>query len=1391
MKTWKVILRPIILAFLILTPQLGFGQIVAWQFGSPASTGTEATYNATTNDPNLKTSILSRGVGLNTPIAFSRGFVDSPWNTAGQTAAQTIGSYFQFTIQASSGYRVSLSTLDAKLISYKGGGGSSGPNRYIWRYSVDDGISFNDIGSPITLTPTSSTSTTGSSQAPITLSSISNLQNISSASSIIFRIYAWGATNTGNNGYFGFGKTPVSPTTNCLAIGGTVEQLTLSTSTSIINVPKTSNYEISTAVTSNTDWTATSDQNWLTVNSAGNGNGTLTCTTTSLNPLITERIATVTLSAKGLTDRTVTVVQAVGDATLSVSTPTANVSKIENSSASLDVTSNSTWTATSDQNWLTVPSGATGNGTLTCTATANPTINIRTAIVTLKAAGASDRIVTVTQEAGDATLLVSSTTANVTKTANSSAIIDITSNSTWTATSDQNWLTVPSGATGNGTLTCTSTLANPTITTRSAIVTLKATGVSDKIVTVTQEAGDATLSVSAITANVTKTANSSAIIDITSNTTWTATSDQTWLTATSGATGNGTLTCTAAANPTINIRTAIVTLKATGASDKIVTVTQEAGDATLLVSSTTANVTKTANSSAIIDITSNSTWTATSDQTWLTATSGATGNGTLTCTATANPTIIIRTAIVTLKATGASDKIVTVTQEAGDATLSVSANTASVAKTANSSVNIDITSNTTWTSISDQSWLTVAAGGTGNSTLTFTAITTNPVITTRIAKVTIKATGTVDQVVTVTQAVGDATLSVSATTANIGNMANITSRVNIISNSPCSASSDQSWLLVKSSGKGDYSLPFYAVSANPLATTRQAIITITTVGAADKTITVTQAGADPTLEVSANTANVAKTSSANATLKVTSNTTWTTSSNQTWLSVTPGTTGNATVTFTTFAANPTITSRNAIVTFKATGTTDKIVTITQASGDTTLTVSASTASVLKSANSSTSINVVSNASWTATSDQNWLTITTDATGDATLSITANTTNPTIYSRAATVTVKATGAADKTITVTQAAGDATLSISETTASVSETANSMAWINISSNTSWTATSNQSWLTVTQGATGNGSLTFTAAENSAITARSATVTVKATGISDKTITVTQLANAPILKVSNNSVVLDPKANNTTSVNITSNTVWHAVSDQSWLIVSSGTNGNGVLTFSAANSTNVTRQAIVTISGTGVADYKVTVIQSSNATENKYQLNMTVTSIATIDNNEIANGDIQLSAFIGTECRGTTTLKYVESTKRYMVFLMVWGNAEDVNKTITFKSYDPISTNELTAINATLKFIPESITGSPTNPYSIDFAKKITEINVINNKNIEVYPNPIIDAFRIKGLVGIANINLTDMNGKILIHRQVNENEAISTQTLPKGMYLLQITNNDGVVKRKVVKQ
>jgi hypothetical protein len=83
-------------------------------------------------------------------------------------------------------------------------------------------------------------------------------------------------------------------------------------------------------------------------------------------------------------------------------------------------------------------------------------------------------------------LTVSASTLTIEATANSTKTFDITSNISWTAVSDQNWLTVssPSGL-GSTTLTLTAA-ANPANATRTASVTLSATGVSSKIITITQ-----------------------------------------------------------------------------------------------------------------------------------------------------------------------------------------------------------------------------------------------------------------------------------------------------------------------------------------------------------------------------------------------------------------------------------------------------------------------------------------------------------------------------------------------------------------------------------------------------------------------------------------------------------------------------------------------------------------------------------------------------------------------------------------------------------------------------------------------------------------------------------------------------------------------------------------
>jgi hypothetical protein len=736
----KYTLLQFALAVFILMPTFGFGQIVAWQFA--AATGNESTYNATTNNVNLNTSILSRGSGIGiNPVA--NGFTSDKWVTFNTSESKAIGDkeYFEFSIQSKAGFCTSLSTLNAKIRRSE-----KGPENYSWKYSID-GVTFNDI-----IETTVTNQDTGKVQNEVLLSSISDLQNVGTGTIITFRIYAWGAES--KDASFGFAKTTVGTTINCLAIGGTVEALTLSSSSSIVNMSKTNNSTATVAITSNTTWTAVSDQNWLKVSGDTKGNGTLTFTTAESNPTIFARTAIVTLSAADMVDRTITVTQAAGDATLSVSANTVDISKTANNTANVFITSNSTWSAASNQDWLSVTSGATGNALLTFTSTANPLITTRLAIVTIKATGVADKTITVTQAAGDATLAISANTVDISKTANSTANVSIASNSTWITTSDQDWLTVTSGATGNGTLIFTAKYTNPEITTRSAIVTIQAANLPNQTVTVTQAAGDATLSVSSTLATVAKTVGSTANITVLSNSPWTATTDQGWLNVTSGATGNGVLTFTAKyTNTEIITRSATVTIKANGTDNQIVTVTQVAGDATLSIGTSTATVLKTAGSTANISVISNSTWTATSDQDWLTLTPETTGNGTLTITTkTANPLITNRFATVTIKATGAEYKTITVTQAAGDAAFSVLANTADIDANANNSASINVNSNILWTATSNASWLTIGSISTGSGILTVSA--TNTLEATRQATVTISAQGFPSKTVTVTQAWG-------------------------------------------------------------------------------------------------------------------------------------------------------------------------------------------------------------------------------------------------------------------------------------------------------------------------------------------------------------------------------------------------------------------------------------------------------------------------------------------------------------------------------------------------------------------------------------------------------------------------------------------------------------
>lgn len=175
-------------------------------------------------------------------------------------------------------------------------------------------------------------------------------------------------------------------------------------------------------------------------------------------------------------------------------------------------------------------------------------------------------------------LLLSADSLSFAAPLNSKNSFEILSNTNWNVITNQPWLTIstPTGS-NNATITLT-TQANPTITNRTAIISVSGTGVDTKTVSITQDRGDAVLSVSADTLYISAQENSVITFEIVSNTNWSVTSDQGWLTARNPiGSNNSTIILFATENATSTSRMATVTVSGVGVNKQIITVFQNAG----------------------------------------------------------------------------------------------------------------------------------------------------------------------------------------------------------------------------------------------------------------------------------------------------------------------------------------------------------------------------------------------------------------------------------------------------------------------------------------------------------------------------------------------------------------------------------------------------------------------------------------------------------------------------------------------------------------------------------------------------------------------------------------------------------------------------------------------
>jgi len=217
--------------------------------------------------------------------------------------------------------------------------------------------------------------------------------------------------------------------------------------------------------------------------------------------------------------------------------------------------------------------------------------------------------------------------------------------------------------------------------------------------------------------------------------------------------------------------------------------------------------------------------------------------------------------------------------------------------------------------------------------------------------------------------------------------------------------------------------------------------------------------------------------------------------------------------------------------------------------------------------------------WTAVSNASWITVTagSSGTGGGTFSYTVAA-NPSTTARTGTVSV-----GGNTFTVNQGGATCSPTFSSSSTSVPSTAGSgTITVTAATGCSWTATTNATWITITNGSTGsgNGTVDYSLAANTGTLARTGSISVGTSSFS-----ITQ-AGVPCSFTIWPPTLVMSAIGGTSSVNVTTGLgcSWTATSGASWVTISNGTgrSGSGTVGFTAAaNTTSLVRSATLTIAG------------------------------------------------------------------------------------------------------------------------------------------------------------------------------------------------------------------
>ena len=235
--------------------------------------------------------------------------------------------------------------------------------------------------------------------------------------------------------------------------------------------------------------------------------------------------------------------------------------------------------------------------------------------------------------------------------------------------------------------------------------------------------------------------------------------------------------------------------------------------------------------------------------------------------------------------------------------------------------------------------------------------------------------------------------------------------------------------------------------------------------------------------------------------------------------------------------------------------------------------------------------VASNVTYTATTTDPWYTVTV-GTGGVTVNYQANTSGA---AREGSFTVSG-GGATKTVSVLQAFQPLALNVTPATQTIPAESGTASY-SITSNVLWTATCPALWVTITNptGAN-NATLSLNVAANSALTARTAIITITGGGIT-RTVSLTQQGAAPYLEIEPEGTLHVHKMNGSRAIEVSSNAPWFVSANQTWINFNEQYgNGDGFIYFNfSANPTTAARTATILVVISETISKTLTVVQEA----------------------------------------------------------------------------------------------------------------------------------------------------------------------------------------------------